>query len=213
MGAAGMKTTVIILSGLLALLPGALLAASEPSPTTTYDYCTLCHGASGGGNVAILAPPLAGIERWYLADQLQAYRQQHRGADFASDAAGTEMRTVARDIGEEEFDAIGNYLAKLRPTKQPATVKGDARRGRTLYTTNCASCHGARAEGNAALHAPALARLNDWYVVATFGKYQQGIRGGDATQSWAHTMNLQASALPANFAIDDVARYLITLGP
>jgi cytochrome c oxidase subunit 2 len=196
------------IGGLLALLPAAPLMAAE---TPRYDYCTLCHGAMGNGNRAILAPALAGIERWYLTDQLQAYRAQHRGNNFASDAAGTEMHTVARAIDNSEFDAIANDLAKFRPLRQPATVQGDAKQGRRLYAAQCSTCHGARAEGNATLHAPALARLNDWYVVAAFRKYQTGVRGADAAQTWAHTMHLQSRTLPTDFAIEDVARYLVTL--
>lgn len=197
---------------LLALLLMRTLTAAESAPAG-YEYCTLCHGATGGGNVAILAPALAGIEPWYLAEQLQGYRMRHRGKDFATDPAGTEMRVVTNDIRPEEVDAIGAWLSRLPVTKPPVTVAGDARRGKPLYATHCAACHGARAEGNAALHAPSLVRLNDWYVVASFRKYQAGLRGADATDPWANAMHVQSRALPTDFAIEDVARFLGTLKP
>jgi cytochrome c oxidase subunit II len=197
---------------LFALLLMRALPAAEGVPAG-YEYCTLCHGATGGGNVAILAPALAGIEPWYLAEQLQGYRARHRGKDFGTDAAGTEMRVVTNGIRPEEADAIAAYLSRLPVVKPPATVTGDARRGKPLYAAHCAACHGPRAEGNAALHAPSLARLNDWYLVASFRKYQSGLRGTDPADTWAHAMHLQSRALPPDFAIEDVARFIGTLKP
>jgi cytochrome c553 len=197
---------------LMALLPMPALAAANGSPAS-YEYCTLCHGATGGGNPAILAPALAGIEHWYLAEQLQAYRARHRGQDFGTDPAGTEMRVVIGEISPGELDAISSWLARLPVKKPPSTVAGDARRGRPLYEAHCAACHGPRAEGIAALHAPGLARLNDWYLVASFRKYQSGLRGADPAEPWSHAMHLQSRALPADFPIEDVARHIGTLKP
>jgi cytochrome c oxidase subunit II len=199
------------MGAVLALLLMRAIPAAEGPPG--YDYCTLCHGANGAGNLAILAPALAGIEPWYLTEQLQAYRARHRGTDFGTDPAGTEMRVVTNDIRPEEADAIAAWLSRLPVVRPQSTVAGDARRGKALYTTHCAACHGARAEGNAALHAPSLARLNDWYLVASFRKYQSGLRGADAANPWANAMHLQSRALPADFAIGDVARHIGTLKP
>jgi cytochrome c oxidase subunit 2 len=192
----------LLAGALLAFLSAPALAAAAQTPAASsagsgYDQCTRCHGANGGGNQATLAPALAGIERWYLTDQLRVFRERHEDQDLAA----------------PELDAIANQLAKLPAVKQTPTLQGNAGRGRRLYMAQCSSCHGARAEGSEVLHAPALARLNDWYVVASFRRYQSGARGADTAPVWAHNMYMQARSLPADFAIEDVAGYLITLGP
>jgi cytochrome c553 len=212
-------------------LPGLVLAAclgaaapaapAEPALDARLDdyaYCTVCHGATGGGNPAIRAPALAGIEPWYLEAQLRAYRARQRGADDRSDPAGVEMRIVAGEIDDGRLGAIGRYVAALDGRADPPATQptGTAlARGRAAYGTHCASCHGARGEGDAALGAPGLARLNDWYVVAAWHKYRGALRGAaDAGGSPAAiAMQVISAAVPADFPIDDVAAWLGTQAP
>ena len=202
-----------VLYWLVAPLQLRAAAATIESLAGDYRYCTLCHGATGNGNVAIQAPALAGIEEWYLRGRLQAYRTQQLGHDFAKDPAGTEMRTVAREVGEERFADIGRYIAAMRNDAPTATVTGDAAAGRRLYAAQCVVCHGARGEGNAQLHAPGLARLNDWYLVSSFGKYRTGLRGAEGSDPYAQQMRALGEAMGPAFAINDVAAFLRTLHP
>jgi cytochrome c oxidase subunit 2 len=176
-----------------------------------YDYCTVCHGANGQGNVAIQAPALAGIETWYLRSRLQAYRAQHLGVEFARDPSGTEMRTVAREIDAARIPGIADYIAHFRPAPQARTLPGNTVNGRRLYATHCATCHGERGTGNELLHAPGLQRLNDWYFVAAFGKYRSGLRGTASDDVFGTQMRVLASSLPADFAINDVVAYIQSL--
>ncbi len=195
---------------LMAAAPG-WLKAGEQSVGTDYGYCTVCHGAGVTGNVAISAPALAGIEPWYLAEQLKAYREGRRGRDFAVDPAGTEMHTVARELTDDRIADVTRYLSQFRIEPKIPSVQGNAANGKHLYMAHCAACHGAQADGNAALHAPSLARLNDWYVIASYKKYRSGIRGASADNPWGNQMRLIAEALPDGFAIDDVSTYLTTI--
>jgi len=55
------------------------------------------------------------------------------------------------------------------------TMSGDVAHGKKLYA-NCASCHGAKGEGNQGLNAPALAARSDWYLAAQLVNYQKGLR-------------------------------------
>ena len=190
---------------LLLLGAGPLRAAEE------FAYCTLCHGANAQGNPAILAPSLVGIEPWYLTDALAAYRAGLRGPAGNHDLAGVEMKGAAREISVAQEPAILQFLRRMPATSRTQTVPGNARAGRRLYATHCATCHGPDARGNAALHAPDLTRLNDWYLVASFRKYQSGLRGSDASAPWANQMHLLVRALPPDFAIHDVARHVGTL--
>lgn len=178
-------------------------------------HCSTCHGSRLQGNPTLQAPALAGIERWYLLEQLQAYHGQQRGAaGFERDPAGKEMQTVARQLAEPaEQDRAARYVAGFAPLKTaPQLPAGNAANGARLWAQHCASCHGSHAQGNASLHAPALARLNDWYLALAWRKYVQGQRGtapGDSP--WASGMAALARSLPADFAINDILTHLASL--
>lgn len=202
----------------IAATPGMSPAAQPTvqSAIADHSYCTVCHGTNLKGDPAITikAPVLAGIEPWYLGDQLRAYRAGRRGQDGTDDPAGAEMRTVARELTDAQINDLVHYVGQFKPeARGAATVQGDAARGRDEYAASCASCHGTQAAGNASLHAPDLARLNDWYVVEVFKKYQSNLRGASTQDPWAFQMHQIAGTLPAGFSIADVAAYLNTLPP
>lgn len=189
-----------------------MLPAQAAEQRADLQHCTTCHGSRLQGNIALLAPALAGIEPWYLQEQLQAFQQQHRGkAGFDADPAGKEMQTVARQIVTAAQRSIASaYVAGYATARPgPTLPQGDAAQGAKLWTQHCASCHGSRDEGSQALHAPALRRLNDWYLNAAWRKFQQGLRGSSADAGpWALGMGEIARALPPDFAIQDVITFL-----
>lgn len=210
------------LAGLLLALPCALPAGTPgvaglsgvegmSALATDFRYCTTCHGARLDGNDAIRAPALAGIEPWYLAQRLRAYRSHQLGQDFRTDPAGTDMGTVAREVDDERIAGIARFVATYPAVVTAATVMGDARRGRQLYQQHCAACHGTHAEGQASVGAPALARLNDWYLLAAWEKYRAGLRGADGAGPSAQAMRALAGSLGDRFAIADLARYVQSL--
>lgn len=206
---------VLMLALTLVPIPFAWGAApaSVEQLASDYRYCTTCHGANGNGNVAIQAPSLAGIEPWYLQSQLGVYREAHRGLDHTKDATGSEMRSVAREIGPERLAAIVHYVSQFRHEPQAPTVTGTAAAGKSPYATHCAACHGRRAEGNQALLAPSLARLNDWYIVSAYNKYRDGHRGTDQAFTPGVAMRAAAAATPPDLRLEDIARYVNTLQP
>src|SRR5580693_5813157 len=93
---------------ILALLP--MLAAPAFGEQRNFEYCTVCHGAQGNGNPAIRAPRIAGLEPWYLKNQLNAFKAGWRGT-HAEDAAGNEMRPVAEALSTTEIDQAVAYVA------------------------------------------------------------------------------------------------------
>ncbi len=52
--------------------------------------------------------------------------------------------------------------------------------GATLFAAKCASCHGAKAEGDQKQQAPSLASLPDWYLTKQINKFKKEIRGAKA---------------------------------
>jgi cytochrome c553 len=58
-----------------------------------YASCSACHGSRAEGNSALKAPALAGQSDWYLARQLQRFRNGERGF-AAEDVPGSTMRVA-----------------------------------------------------------------------------------------------------------------------
>ncbi len=84
-------------------------------------------------------------------------------------------------------------------------------RGRALFGL-CISCHGAEGYGNAALGAPAIAGMPEWYLTAQLVKFGSGARGQHPTDDAGNRMRPMARTLKS----DDykaVAAYLATLKP
>jgi cytochrome c553 len=181
------------------------IAAAEDD----YSFCTVCHGAHGNGNVAISAPKIAGIEPWYLKRQLEHFRAGLRGTHVA-DIPGSEMQPVALQLDDAAVQKVASYVATFRPDAPPATISGDIKRGRALYAT-CAGCHGAQAEGNAELQAPALAGQSDWYLVTQLARFRAGERGFSSEDVSGTQMRTAAGVLPDEVAMRDVVAYISSL--
>src|SRR5690606_3600127 len=54
--------------------PARLTDADPAAGGQTYVMCVACHGARGEGNELVNAPPLAGLDDWYVALQLRKFR-------------------------------------------------------------------------------------------------------------------------------------------
>lgn len=193
----------------------APVAACGADRSTEPTHCSTCHGSQLQGNVALQAPALAGMEPWYLDEQLRAYNQLQRGtAGFDRDPAGKEMQSVAREIVTPAQRAAAlRHVASYSPTRPVRWLAaGNANNGAKLWDQHCASCHGAQAQGRAELHAPSLLSLNDWYLAATWAKYREGLRGAAVTgNAWALGMAEISRAMPTDFPIQDVIAHLYNL--
>lgn len=185
-------------------------AASESPPATASDYgfCTVCHGAQGNGNPAIQAPKIAGIQPWYLKQELERFRGKLRGTR-SGDVTGMEMQPVAMQLNDEAIEAVAVYVSSFSPRTPPVTVSGNVQQGRKLYTA-CEACHGSKGEGNDALHAPALAGQTDWYLVTQLEHFKAGLRGFSSDDVPGTQMRAAAAILQDAAAIRDVVSYINT---
>ena len=185
-------------------------AATHVAADDDLAYCTVCHGAHGNGNVAIRAPKIAGMEPWYLRRQLEAFRSGTRGA-HPDDIAGQEMQPVgARLNTPADIERALSFVASFAPKSPPATIAGDAKRGRELFES-CAGCHGDRGQGNEALAAPALAARTDWYLLTQLANYAAGIRGAHPDDTYGAQMRAAVAALDDRQQMHDVVAYINTL--
>ena len=189
---------------LLLLLIGKVIAGND------FDYCLLCHGANANGNYGIRAPKISGMEPWYLSRQLENFAAGVRGTP-GDDASGHEMGPVGLRLRQEDalYSAV-QFIGQLEPKRPLPTVRGDAAAGRKLYAA-CASCHGVKGEGNAALQSPALAARSDWYLVTQLKNFQRGLRGADQRDTYGVQMRAIAATLSDDKAVTDVVAYINTL--
>ena len=92
----------------------------NPAPSTVavevgngeklYRVCSYCHGADGQGIRAMNAPRAAGMSDWYLARQLENFREGIRGS-HSSDYYGFQMGLMAGTARDEQ--AINDLVAYI----------------------------------------------------------------------------------------------------
>jgi len=207
-----------LLAALLTITPLAAGAAGSASgeplvlAPEALRYCVTCHGVELQGNRLVDAPRLAGLPRWYIERQLQAFRAGWRGT-HAGDANGMEMHPQATVLTDAEVARAADYAASV-PVRDrpPVTVTGDAARGQALYAP-CAACHGTQGEGNEALGGPPLAGQSDWYLVTQLNNFRSGARGAASGDSHGATMAASVSQLSDDTAVADVVAYVNSLEP
>jgi cytochrome c553 len=124
-----------------------------------YRRCAVCHLDNGAGRPDGVFPQLAGQHRSVLVKQLVDIREGRR--------TNPVMKPHARALlDEREIADVAAYVAAL-PVPEPLG-RGEGRdlaRGERLYRRDCAGCHGARGEGDAARFVPALADQHYAYLL------------------------------------------------
>ena len=201
--------TTLILSALCSM--ASLAAEGDVGVAAAMDdrYCTTCHGVEGIGNIAIEAPRLAGMEAWYLKRQLENFRAGIRGT-HGEDIQGIAMRPMAAKLSDESIADIVDWVGDWEYVPAEATVEGNVRQGRTAFQA-CAACHGANAQGNEALGAPALAGQNDWYLLTQLRNFRAGFRGSHQEDTFGSQMVTMSKTLTDDQAVIDVVSYINTL--
>jgi len=201
--------TTLILSAVCSM--ASLAAEGDVGVAAAMDdrYCTTCHGVEGIGNIAIEAPRLAGMEAWYLKRQLENFRAGIRGT-HEEDVQGIAMRPMAAKLSDESIADIVDWVGDWEYVPAEATVEGNVRQGRTAFQA-CAACHGANAQGNEALGAPALAGQNDWYLLTQLRNFRAGFRGSHQEDTFGSQMVTLSKTLTDDQAVIDVVSYINTL--
>lgn len=186
------------------------MAGDKPViPPHQLVFCTVCHGVQLKGNPVIQAPRLSGMAKWYVKRQLLAFKHGWRGT-HKGDVYGVEMQPMAASLSAATINDAARYVAAVGSEPPPATVHGNANRGRSLYAS-CVACHGTEGEGNEALGGPALVGLNDWYLARQLRNFREGIRGSHPDDTYGNQMRSAAQVLKNNEAIEDVVTYINSL--
>ena len=76
-------------------------------------YCGACHGTNAGGNDALGAPGLLGLDADYLARQYHHFSEGRRGF-HADDHYGKQMNRLSRSLKDPSLiDDVSAYVALL----------------------------------------------------------------------------------------------------
>jgi cytochrome c oxidase subunit 2 len=189
----------------------ARAAGNAATGAAQYGVCAACHGPQGQGQQALNAPKIAGLEPWYLRKQLQSYKDGLRGA-HEDDVFGRQMAPMARTLATDE--AVNNVIAHIQTFPDepaPATIEGDVDHGASRYVV-CAYCHGREGQGIAAMNAPRVAGMTDWYLASQLKNFKEGIRGEHPQDYYGKQMGFMARTLQDEQVINDVIAYINTLG-
>jgi cytochrome c553 len=151
------------------------------------------------------------MEPWYLKRQLLGFRSGFRGIEKDYIPA-FEMRATAATLSDTEIDQVVADISQWQGVAVTSTLEGDAAVGASLYAP-CAACHGAQAEGNEALGAPALAGRNDWYLLHQLERFSMGQRGMDVDDVAGQQMRAMMTSLPDANSWNDVLVYISSLQP
>jgi cytochrome c553 len=175
-----------------------------------YKVCAACHGENGEGRKIANAPRISGQHSWYIARQLNNFKNNVRGTHI-NDITGMQMRPIAMTLGtDQDIDDVVAYVGSLNGRGKHSGVKGDIKKGKSAYSV-CATCHGANGQGNEALNAPKIAGLPDWYVERQLNNFKRGIRGVHPKDIYGQQMRPMAIALLNDEAVRDMTVYVATL--
>lgn len=202
----------LLLVILTAVLPSFTAAANGKA---LYAPCSACHAPNGGGNRALGAPNIAGLDAAYVTKQLEDFNAGRRGT-HKSDTYGAQMKAATATLkSPAERQAIATYIAGLRRTTPSPSPKTAANlgNGKTQFNALCSACHNASGKGNPALSAPRLSGTDPVYLARQLRHFRSGVRGTHPADKMGKQMAAISKMLPSDDAERDVIAYIQTLKP
>jgi cytochrome c553 len=113
------KAVAAYVASLPAVAPEATLAAGDPAKGQGYyAVCSACHGPDGGGNQGMGAPPLTGLNDWYLLSSIQKYKKSIRGS-LPGDTLGPAMIGMVATLPDDA--AVLDVIAHIQTLSGPAS--------------------------------------------------------------------------------------------
>lgn len=137
-----------------------------------FRTCAGCHRDNGRGNIDGSVPLIAGQHLRVTVKQLTDYRHAKRWDPRMQQYADNHVLT--------DVQAIADVAAHAAALPRNGTAgQGDGsqvQKGRGIYATQCASCHGAAGEGDANTLVPRIAGQHYAYLLRQFHDAVEGRR-------------------------------------
>ncbi|MFT7221590.1 MAG: cytochrome c oxidase subunit 2 [Candidatus Azotimanducaceae bacterium] len=109
---------------------------------------------------------------------------------------------------QEDYDAWRDSLMTFKAMSE--IDAGDPLIGQATYPV-CATCHGFKGEGIAALNSPKLSGQEGWYLQTQLRNFKKGVRGSHQDDEYGRQMAPMAAILADEAAIRNMAAYITTL--
>ena len=106
---------------------------------------------------------------------------------------------------------VSAYILTLPDTPVKNTIAGNTSKGKNLYDSTCAACHGPNGAGVESTKAPRLQNMSDWYLVTQLNNFRTGVRGTHPKDLYGQQMSSVASFLTQEQTINDLVAYIGTL--
>lgn len=145
------------------------------------EVCANCHG-KGGASSESDVPIIGGFSAIYLADRLNAYKNQETACPETKFRSGSkkgqksDMCKVAKDLSDADIKQIAQHFSKQKFVR--ASQKFDpvlAKKGKELHELNCEKCH---SEGGTVASDDAGFTGGQWmpYLTEAFEEFESGKR-------------------------------------
>jgi cytochrome c oxidase subunit 2 len=106
---------------------------------------------------------------------------------------------------------VSAYIGTLPDAPVQPTIQGNLGKGKDLYNSTCAACHGPNGAGVESTKAPRLQNMSDWYLVTQLNHFRDGVRGTHPKDLYGQQMSSVASFLTQEQTINDLVAYIGTL--
>ncbi len=132
---------------------------------------------------------------------------------LCEELCGTGHFAMRGKVSVKPAEQYQQWLAQQQTFAQSQSVpQADITQGQAHYQL-CAACHGASAEGNKQLNAPALAGQSGWYLRRQLHHYQQGIRGTAEGDLYGAQMAAMANTVADPATLEHLLAYIASLPP
>lgn len=145
-------------------------------------YCAQCHGSDAGGSKGFPNLTAPGEKSWLYGNQPDTVVQT-----ITEGRQGMMPPMAAAIGGQGGVVAVANYVRSLSGLSHDAAL---AAKGKPLFATACAGCHGAGGTGNQVLGAPNLTDQY-WLFGSNLQTIEQTIQDGRNGHMPAQKNNLE----------------------